>query len=66
MNNMDIMLLVLIALLIILHIHFCYRALTSHAKIDAYKRYIWGVLSLFMGPLGYYLYQNQLPLDFDD
>ncbi|MDO6638447.1 MULTISPECIES: hypothetical protein [unclassified Shewanella] len=62
MEQMDLVL-VLIPLLIVLHIMFCYRAINTAAKIDNVKRYLWGTISLFLGPLGYYLYQNLLPLD---
>ncbi|WP_192022549.1 hypothetical protein [Shewanella sp. WPAGA9] len=62
MEQMDLVVL-LIILLIILHIMFCYRAITTGAHIDDVKRYVWGTISLFFGPLGYYLFQNLLPLD---
>ncbi|MCC4831413.1 hypothetical protein Q4601_06605 [Shewanella sp. 1_MG-2023] len=62
MEQMDLVML-LILLLSILHIMFCHRAITTGAHIDNVRRYLWGTISLIFGPLGYYIYQNLLPLD---
>ncbi|MBB1362147.1 MULTISPECIES: hypothetical protein [unclassified Shewanella] len=64
MNNMDITLVLMLIALLILHIHFCYRAYTSKAHIKHGQRVVWSMLSLLMGPLGYYVYQNMIPLEF--
>lgn len=64
MDNMDITLILMLIALLILHIHFCYRALTSKAHIKNAQRIVWSSLSLLMGPLGYYVYQNMIPLEF--
>ncbi|MCL1144291.1 hypothetical protein [Shewanella gaetbuli] len=63
MNYMDITLALLLIGLFLLHIMFCYRALTTTAHISNIKRWFWGGVSLLMGPLGYYVYQNLLPLE---
>ncbi|AZG35891.1 MAG: hypothetical protein V7771_00490 [Shewanella psychromarinicola] len=64
MDNMDITLVIMLIALLILHIHFCYRALMSKAPIGNAQRFVWSMLSLLMGPLGYYVYQNIIPLEF--
>ncbi|MCL1113995.1 MULTISPECIES: hypothetical protein [Shewanella] len=64
MNNMDITLVFMLIALLMLHIHFCYRAFTSKAHIKNSQRIVWSMLSLLMGPLGYYIYQNLIPLEF--
>jgi hypothetical protein len=63
MDNMDIMLAILLVTLVLLHVLFCYRAITSHAHISNNKRWFWSGISLVMGPLGYYVFQNSLPLE---
>lgn len=64
MDNMDITLVLMLIALLILHIHFCYRAFTSKAHITNGQRVVWSMLSLLVGPLGYYVYQNMIPLEF--
>jgi hypothetical protein len=64
MDNMDITLVLMLIALLILHIHFCYRAFTSKAHIKNTQRNVWSLLSLLMGPLGYYVYQYMIPLEF--
>ena len=61
---MDIKLILMLIALLILHLHFCYRAFSSTAHINNTQRIVWTTVSLLMGPLGYYLYQNILPLDY--
>ena len=63
MNTMDITLIFLVTAVILLHILFCYNAMTSKAHISNVKRGLWCGLSLFLGPLGFYIFQNLLPLD---
>ena len=63
MDNMDITLAILLVTLMLLHVLFCYRAITSHAQISSNKRWFWSGISLVMGPLGYYVFQNSLPLE---
>ena len=63
MNNMDITLVLLLIALFFLHIHFCYRAFTSNAELNTTQRFSWGMISLLMGPLGFYIFLNFLPLD---
>ncbi|WP_144206978.1 hypothetical protein [Shewanella donghaensis] len=62
MEQMDLVV-ILVLLLAVLHIMFCYRAINSAANIDNIKRFLWVTISLILGPLGYYLFQNLLPLD---
>ncbi|QDE31612.1 MULTISPECIES: hypothetical protein [Shewanella] len=64
MDNMDITLVLMLIALLVLHIHFCYRAFTSKAHIKNAQRIVWSMISLLMGPLGYYVYQNMIPLEF--
>jgi len=64
MNNMDITLVLMLITLLILHLQFCYRAFTSKAHIKNAQRILWSMLSLLMGPLGYYVYQNTISLEF--
>jgi hypothetical protein len=64
MDNMDITLVLMLIALLFLHIHFCYRAFTSKAYIKNTQRIVWSLLSLLMGPLGYYFCQNMIPIEF--
>ena len=63
MNTMDLTLIFLLTAVVLLHILFCYNAMTTKAHISNFKRGVWCGLSLFLGPLGFYLFQNSLPLD---
>jgi len=61
--TIDTTLILLLAAVALLHILFCYNAMTSKAHISSFKRWLWCGCSLLLGPLGYYLFQNSLPLD---
>lgn len=62
MNNTDMVLALMLVSLFMIHMLFFYRAITSNLKdINRLRRCIWGISSLCMGPLGYYLYQGLLP-----
>ncbi|ABE55594.1 hypothetical protein Sden_2314 [Shewanella denitrificans OS217] len=64
MNNTDLTLALMLLSLLILHLLFCYRAITStQGELNQLRRYSWGFFSLCFGPLGYYLYQSLLPLE---
>jgi hypothetical protein len=64
MNNTDMTLALMLMSLLIIHLLFFYRAITSNlSEINSIRRFVWGLASLCMGPLGYYLYQSLLPLE---
>ncbi|MBB1269436.1 hypothetical protein [Shewanella sp. SR44-3] len=64
MNNTDLTLALMLSSLLILHLLFCYRAITSSfSELNSFRRYSWAFISLCLGPLGYYLYQGLLPLE---
>lgn len=60
---MEITILSLLVLLIVLHCVFGYKAISSDAKITSGQKVLWCILSLCLGPAGYYFYQGLIPCD---
>lgn len=60
---MEITTLVLLALLVVLHCLFGYKAIRNDASIKGSQRLLWCVLSLLLGPAGYYFYQGMIPCE---
>ncbi len=60
---MEITILLLLVLLLMLHCLFGYKAINSTAKITTRQKLLWCVLSLGLGPAGYYFYQGLIPCD---
>ena len=59
----DITLLVGISTLGALHLRFGWKALRSTSLINKKARSNWLMLSLILGPMGYYFYLGMLPCD---
>ncbi|AZQ10811.1 MULTISPECIES: hypothetical protein [Shewanella] len=60
---MEITILSLLILLVVLHCLFGYKAISNDAKITPAQKLLWCVLSLSLGPAGYYFYQGLIPCD---
>ncbi|MCP3126993.1 MULTISPECIES: hypothetical protein [Shewanella] len=60
---MDINITAMLIGLLILHCLFALRAFKSPARLSTSKKCVWCLLSLFLGPLGYYSYHGLIPLD---
>lgn len=58
---MDIAILLGAGLLLVLNLLFAWRAYTSRLRLSLNRRYHWVVISLILGPIGYYAVQGFLP-----
>ncbi len=63
LKNMDINVIGMLSGLALLHGLFALRAFKNQVRISPHKKYIWCLLSLLLGPMGYYAYQGLIPLD---
>lgn len=66
MEAMDITLALSMSALLMLHLLFCIKASKPHIHINPFQRKMWMLVSLLLGPLGYYLFQMRFPLDILD
>lgn len=62
----DIALLIGVTTLAVLHLVFAWKALNSTSVIDPKTRSNWTLLSLVLGPVGYYFYLGTIPCELID
>ncbi|AUD60554.1 MAG: hypothetical protein KJ856_19115 [Gammaproteobacteria bacterium] len=60
---MDINIIFMLGGLMLLHCLFALRAFKSKVDLSTNKKWVWCLLSLILGPMGYYGYHGFIPLD---
>ncbi|MFB2649866.1 hypothetical protein [Shewanella mangrovisoli] len=63
LENTDIYIIAMLIGLTLLHCVFARRVFKSQANLSTNKKCLWCLLSLFLGPIGYYAYHGLIPLD---
>lgn len=63
MDKLDVAIATMIVSLLLLHCMFGLKAISSTARISQSKKTCWFMLSLVLGPIGYYFYQGIIPCD---
>jgi len=63
MENMEIAIALMLLLLVMLHTFFAFKALNAVADISPGRKRLWCLLSLCLGPAGYYFYLGLIPCD---
>jgi hypothetical protein len=63
MENLDPGILIMLCGLSLLHCMFAAKALNSKALISQKKKRLWSIISLLLGPIGYYCFQNRIPCE---
>lgn len=62
-ENTDINIIAMLLGLFLLHCLFARRVFKSQAKLSTNAKWFWCLLSLLLGPVGYYAYHGFIPLD---
>ncbi|MFG7352591.1 hypothetical protein ACGMNB_16615 [Shewanella oncorhynchi] len=60
---MDINIVIMLGGLVLLHCLFALRAFNSKVDLSTNKKCLWCLLSLILGPMGYYGFHGFIPLD---
>ncbi|AFV73543.1 hypothetical protein SIL85_02760 [Shewanella oneidensis] len=63
LDNTDIIIIAMLIGLILLHCLFAARVIKSQVSLSTNQKCLWCLLSLLLGPIGYYAYHGLIPLD---